>query len=264
MIPNSFDHFQDRVSPIHRADPRAKVVITLLFILATVLLPDGAWLAFALSWVAIFLVTKAAKLDYRLVFLRSLLILPFVFTAVTVLFSTEGTILLSWQIGSWTITISDAGVVRFASIVIRSWLSVQAAVLLTATTQFPDLMHALSHLRVPTVLVGIISFMYRYIFVLVDEALRLIRARQARSARLTNTGTHGGSVVWRARVTGNMVGQLFIRSLERSDRVYNGMLARGYQGYLLTMNPHVMRRMDWIFLATAVTAILLIQLIGRI
>ena len=264
MIPNNFDHYQHRISPIHQFDPRAKVVITLLFILATVLLPDGAWLPFVLSWVVIFLVTKVARLDYRLVFLRSLLIVPFIFAAGTVLFSTEGSTLLSWQMGTWTVTISDTGVVRFVSIVIRSWLSVQAAILLTASTQFPDLMHALSHLHVPMVLVGIISFMYRYIFVLVDEALRLLRARQARSARLPHTGTHGGSVVWRAKVTGSMVGQLFIRSLERSDRVYNGMLARGYQGHLLTMNPHVMRNKDWMFRGTAVIAIFLIQLIAYI
>ena len=205
-----------------------------------------------------------AQLDYRLVFLRSLLIVPFIFAAVTILFSTEGTPLLSCPIGAWTVTISDAGVVRFVSILVRSWLSVQAAILLTATTQFPDLMHALSHLHVPMVLVGIISFMYRYLFVLVDEALRLIHARQARSARFANTGAHGGSLLWRAKVTGSMVGQLFVRSLERSDHVYNGMLARGYQGRLMTMNPHVMQRKDWLFLVTAVTIILFLQLIGRI
>jgi cobalt/nickel transport system permease protein len=90
--------------------------------------------------------------------------------------------------------------------------------------------------------------MYRYLFVLVDEVTRLLRARAARSAQLP--GRKGGrTLAWRAGVAGGMAGQLFIRSLERSDRVYQAMLARGYQGTLLTMNPHVMRPLDWAVLS---------------
>jgi cobalt/nickel transport system permease protein len=48
------------------------------------------------------------------------------------------------------------------SILIRSWLSVQMAILLVAVTRFPDLIHALEHLRVPAVLTTIIAFLYRY------------------------------------------------------------------------------------------------------
>lgn len=153
--------------------------------------------------------------------------------------------------------------VRFASIVIRSWLSIQGAILLTATTRFPDLMHALRHLRAPRLLVAIISFMYRYLFVLVEEAMRLLRAREARSAQTVgNQG--GGSVLWRAKVAGSMVGQLFIRSFERSERVYNAMLARGYRGQLMTMNPHELTRRDWVGLGTAVFLLILIQIIGSL
>ncbi len=62
-----------------------------------------------------------------------------------------------------------------------------------------------------------ISFMYRYLAVLSDEASRLVRARASRSADLTGHG--GGSIRWRAGVVGGMVGSLFIRSYERSERV---------------------------------------------
>ncbi len=264
-MPHNFEYYQPRDSFIHQLDPRVKLTLTLFFILATVLLPDGAWLPFILSWGVILVTTKIAQLNYKMVFKRSLIILPFLLAAVTVLFATNGTTLLSWQIGSWTVAITVEGLIRFVSILIRSWLAVQTAVLLTATTQFPDLMHALSHLHVPMILVGIISFMYRYLFVLVDEVMRLLRARQARSARLPNAaGQHGGSLVWRAKVAGGMVGQLFLRSLDRSDAVYNGMLARGYRGQLLTMNPHMMKKEDWLFLGTAVTVILLIHVSSRV
>jgi cobalt/nickel transport system permease protein len=147
--------------------------------------------------------------------------------------------------------------------VIRGWLSVQLAILLTATTRFPDLMHALRHLRVPPILVAIVSFMYRYLFVLSEEATRLLRARDARSARVPAL-RGGGSVVWRARVAGNMAGQLFLRSYERSDRIYSAMLSRGYAGQLLTLNPHRMRPRDWSAAALASVVLLLLQWIGHL
>ncbi len=264
MHVNTFDRYEAGSSPLHQLDPRVKVVFTLLFIVSNVLLPDGAWLAFVAAWLILLLVNRTAHFRFGYLFKRSFIALPFALAAVTVIFTQPGEPLASWVWGSRTIIISDAGLIRFVSIVIRSWLSVQAAILLTATTQFPDLMHALRHLKVPSILISIISFMYRYLFVLVDEALRLLRAREARSARLVNDGKHGGTVFWRAKVTGNMVGQLFVRSFERSDKVYNAMLARGYRGQLLTMNPHVMTRRDWLFLGLGLVLIVALQLIGHI
>ena len=264
MHVNTFDRYLAGSSRIHQLDPRVKVVLTLLFIISNVLLPDGSWLAFLAAWLILLVANRAAHFSFGYLFKRSFIALPFALAAITVIFVQPGNPLASWTWGSRTITISDAGVIRFASIVIRSWLSVQAAILLTATTQFPDMMHALRHLKVPAILISIISFMYRYLFVLVDEAMRLLRAREARSARLVNDGKHGGTVFWRAKVTGSMVGQLFVRSFERSDKVYNAMLARGYRGQLLTMNPHVMRQPDWLFLALGVATIVVLQVISRL
>jgi cobalt/nickel transport system permease protein len=263
MQTNTFDRYQEGKSPIHQLDPRVKVVVTVLFILSNVLLPDGAWLAFLLAWGLILLTSVLAGLGLDYAIKRSFVALPFALAAVTVIFNLPGKPLFTWDLGPWQLVATDAGMVRFASIVVRTWLSVQMAILLTATTQFPDLTHALHHLRVPKLLVAIISFMYRYLFVLTDEAMRLMRAREARSARSTAGGA-GGSIVWQARVTGNMVGQLFLRSYERSDRVYNAMLARGYSGQFLTLNPHLMRTTDWAIGAMAVAILILLQVIGRL
>ncbi len=259
---STFDRYQQRTSPVHQLDPRVKVVVTVLFIISNVILPDGAWWAFLLAWGFLLLLNRLAQFRFSYLFKRSFIALPFAMAAVTVLFTIPGETLTSWTLGSRTLTITDGGLVRFVSILLRSWLSVQMAILLTAVTQFPDLMHALHHLRVPGVLVSIISFMYRYLFVLVDEAIRLLRARDARSARLVNDGKLGGTVWWRAKVAGNMVGQLFVRSFDRSDRVYNAMLARGYRGQLLTMNPHIMTRFDWQGAAAGLLALIFIQLVG--
>ena len=263
MHVNTFDRYESRESLIHRLDPRVKVVVTVLFIVSNVLLPDGAWLAFLLSWGLVLLANALAKLELTYVFKRSFVALPFALAAVTLIFTIPGHPLLTLTLGSWQLTATDAGLIRFVSIVIRSWLSVQMAILLVATTQFPDLMHALRHLRVPALLVAIVSFMYRYLFVLADEALRLLRARDSRSAYLPSYKS-GGTVAWRARVVGNMAGQLFVRSFERSDRVYNAMVARGYTGHFLTLNPHFMRSSDWAIGALAIAVLLIFQIVGRL
>lgn len=256
---NTFDHYQQSSTWVHNLDPRVKVLVAILFIVSTTLLPDGAWLAYLLSWVLVMIIGLAAHIRPWFLIKRSLLVLPFILAAVTVAFTLPGTVVWHGPLG---LTISDAGLVRFLSILCRAWISVQMAVLLTATTRFPDLLHALRHLRIPAIFVSILAFMYRYLFVLADEVARLMRARAARSAKLP--GQHAGrSVWWRAAVAGQMVGQLLVRSMERSDRVYQAMLARGYQGELLTMNPHVMVSFDWLVLSTALLGLLLLQAAAR-
>jgi cobalt/nickel transport system permease protein len=247
---DAFDSYVPGKSRVHRLDPRVKLVTCLLFILSVVLLPDGAWAGLGAAWLIVLGTGALAGMDLRLLLKRSLVALPFALAAVTLPFTLPGEPVASWQIGGTVISISDAGLLRFGGIVVRSWLAVQAAVLLTATTHFPDLIHGLRHLRVPDLITGILSFMYRYVFVLADEALRLLRGRAARSAA-GPAGASGPPIRWRARVAGGMVGQLFLRSLDRSDRVHYAMQSRGYAGELLTMNPHHMTRTDWLALALA-------------
>jgi cobalt/nickel transport system permease protein len=268
---NLFDRYQQGSSPVHRLDPRVKVVVAFLFILSTVLLPDGAWFAYLLSFGVLLAISLASKLGAGFALRRSFIVLPFVLVAVTLVFTLPGEPVFSWTIWRWQLTATDTGLLRFTSILLRSWISIQMAILLVATTPFPDLIHAMRHLKIPGVLVSIISFMYRYLHVLVDETLRLLRAREARSARLLELPGErgrkirpGGSLTWRARVAGNMVGQLMIRSLERSERVYNAMVARGYSGNLLTLNPHVMTTDDWLLGTLMVLSMAVIQVIARL
>jgi cobalt/nickel transport system permease protein len=227
------------------------------------LLPDGTWLAFLFTWGYIIFISTVARIDIIYVFKRSLIAIPFALAAITVLFNLQGEILFSFQFIGRTLQITDSGVIRFISILLRSWLSVQAAILLVSTTQFPDLVHALRHLRVPRVLLTIISFMYRYMYVLSDEVIRMLRARDSRSAWIPGK-KGGGTLFWRTRTAGNMAGQLFLRCYERSDRVYHAMLSRGYRGELLTINPHTMKDRDWNYLLIAITCILTIQFTGQI
>mgnify|MGYP001002969955 CR=1 FL=1 len=259
---DAFDRYHDHDSFIHRLDPRVKVVVTVVFIVSNALLPDGAWFAFGFAWLFLLLCNLLSKLGYAYTLKRSIIALPFAFIAITVLFSIPGNPLSTFHFLMWDFTITDAGLLRFVSILIRSWLSVQMAILLVAVTHFPDLIHAFEHLRVPAILTTIIAFLYRYLFVLTDEVFRLLRARESRSAAAAGSRS-GGGVLWRAKVAGNMAGQLFLRSYERSDRIYNAMLARGYTGHLYTLNPHEMKSKDYYATAFAIAVIFLMQLIGR-
>jgi cobalt/nickel transport system permease protein len=133
------------------------------------------------------------------------------------------------DVGPITLSISEEGLRTFATIALKSWVSVQAALLLAFTTPFTELIDGLRELRLPRVMVAIIGFMYRYLGVIGEEAGRMNRARAARSADRGDRRA-GGTIRWRARVTGMMVGSLFLRSYERSERVYAAMLARGFDG----------------------------------
>jgi cobalt/nickel transport system permease protein len=224
-------------------------------------------------------VIVASRLGVGFVQRRAAVALPFALAAVTVVFSVPGRPLLAVRILGRQLALTDAGLIRFVSILLKSWLSVQAAVVLTASTPFPALLQAMRSLRVPRVLVTIAGFTYRYLFVIGDEALRLMRARAARSSvlspskgdvlRLPKDGAlslskGGANVFWRARVTGGMVGSLFLRSLERSERIYDAMLARGYDGEVRSLRPPVLRSRDVVVALPIILALAAIQVLARL
>jgi cobalt/nickel transport system permease protein len=188
--------------------------------------------------------------------------LPFMLAALPLIFTRPGDPLATITLGPLVLTISGEGLRQFTTIALKSWISVQAALLLSFTTAFPDLVEALGRLRVPRLLVAIIGFMYRYLAVLAGEAGRLNRARASRSAVVEGRG--GGSVAWRARVVGGMVGSLFLRSYERSERVYAAMQARGFDGEFRTMSGRPLARADWVAFAVVAAAIAAFIVAGQL
>jgi cobalt/nickel transport system permease protein len=258
---HSLDGYRPGTSFVHRLDARVKLVLVVLFIVATALTPDGAWLAYALLVGLVLGVTVASQLGVGFVQRRAVVALPFALAAVTVVFSTPGRPLLASRVLGWELAVTDAGLVRFISILLRSWLSVQMAVILTASTPFPALLQAMRSLRVPKVLVAVAGFTYRYLFVIGDEALRLRRARAARSGALGGRGGRG--VSWRARVAGQMVGNLFLRSVERSERIYDAMLARAYDGEVRSLRPPVLHWRDVLIVLPFGLALVVVQVLAR-
>lgn len=222
---------------LHRLDARVKVVVALLLILGILLTPERAFPAYPLLWALLGSLAAVSRISaWRLARLGGLA-LPFALASATLPFTLPGHTVVTIA----GLPVSDAGLVRFVSILLKSWLSAQAALLLALTTPFTDLLGAFASLRVPETLIAIVGFMYRYLYTLGDEAERLLRARAARSAAAPGRKS-GGSLIWRARAAGGMVGSLFLRSYERSERVYAAMLSRGYDGRVRVLGAPPLRR----------------------
>ena len=224
------DRYLEGSSWFHSADARIKLVMALGFIFATTSIPPGKWIGFAAMLALVWLAAGISRVGLLRVFLRSLVAIPFILIALPTVFTKPGLPLFELNLALFTLTGTLEGLDFFLSVLLKSWASVTAAVVLTATTPPLRLLEALRALRVPAILVAIVMLMYRYLFVLVDEAQSLMRARTARSAAIGPKS--GGSLVWRAKSAGGMAGSLFIRTLDRSERIYMAMLARGYDGTL--------------------------------
>ena len=263
MHADLFDRYRQGGSILHRLEARVKLIALIVFILSNALLPDGAWFGFLLAWVCLLAMCQLSGLGAFFTLRGSLIALPFALAAASAIFAPTGHALAHWRLLGLELVPTDIGLLRFGSILARSWLSVQMGILMVTVTPFPDLIHAMEHLHFPKMLSTIIAFLYRYLFVLADEAFRLLRAREARSGSMAGYKA-GGTLLWRATAAGHMAGQLFLRSYDRSDRIYNAMLSRGYSGNLRTMRPHIFRASDWAALGIVAVAIVLIQAIGRI
>ncbi len=256
------ERFQAGDSLLHRLEPRTKLLATVAFIFAATLTPAGRWEV--LGGLAILLAAGVTlgTLSPLLVLRRSALALPFVLAAVPLLFTREGDELFTVPVLAWRWTASEAGLEAVLTILAKSWLSVSAAVVLTSTTPATELLHALRGLHTPRIIVATVSFMYRYIFVIGDEAQRLVRARQSRSA--SADGGSGGSIGWRAHILGNMIGSLFLRSYERAERIYDAMRSRGYDGELRSLATTSLRWADYAALALVLGLLAALETYARL
>ncbi|UCD08186.1 MAG: cobalt ECF transporter T component CbiQ [Dehalococcoidales bacterium] len=234
------DQYSDIDSYFHRLDARTKLIYTFVFILLVVLTPPDSWLLLGFYALITVILILTSKLPPVYVIKRSLVVMPFVILiAVFTPFFKEGEVIGSTRIWIWDISVTETGVLVFRNVLAKAWLSITSLIWLTATTKITHILYALERLHFPRVLVMILSFMYRYIFVIVDEVMRMKQARDSRnigSKRLRNM-----------RTIGNMIGTLFVRSYERSERVYNAMTSRGFDGQVRVMEQLQFSRADVIF-----------------
>lgn len=216
------DRYSNLGSLIHRLDPRTKLIATIAFILVVVITPISKWPAFVAYFIFVSTLILASRLPPLFVAKRALLIVPFVLMIGIFNIFRPGEPMVTFHLWHWQVSITREGLLVLQNISTKALISSLALVLLSSTTSFSNLLRGLQMLKMPKVLVMTLSFGYRYMFVLVDEAMRMWRARESRN--------FGGRWIWRVRTIGNMIGTLFIRSYERGERVYAAMLSRGYEG----------------------------------
>ncbi len=255
------DPYQPRNSLIHALDPRIKLTLAIAFILTVALMPFGAWALYGLLLAISLSVILLSELGVGSVLKRSVLALPFVLAAAPLVFN-GGPPELANVPAFGGISISAPGVSRFVSIAIKSWLSLQMAIVLSAATSFPDLLLAMRAIRIPRLFVATFGLMWRYLFVLADEAQRMLRARSSRSGVSADSARRarkiGGTIVWRARVAGAMAGSLFLRAIERGDRIYLAMASRGYDGEARAFPAPPIPRAQWVTLFGMLAALALL------
>ena len=234
------DRYSDLDSLIHSLDPRTKLITSLAFIVAVVLTPVSNWRVFAFYFCLIAALLIISKLPPLYVLKRSLVIFPFVLLiAIFIPFFKSGEVAGSYNIWLWQVSVTYDGLLILANVVVKAWLSILSLILLSATTKFTELLKGLRQLGVPKIIVLILSFMYRYVFVLVDEVMRMRRARDSRN--------FGGSRLHQLRTIGNMIGTLFIRSYERGERIYAAMLSRGFDSNVRSLRQLSFKRVDAYF-----------------
>lgn len=201
---------------LHALDPRAKLLVTLLFLIAVLSLPLQHLAGLILFLVYPIISCSMAGIGYGSICKRSLIILPFIlFIGIfNPIFDRQ----VVFYIGSVGIT---AGWISFLSILLRGLLSVQAVFVLIFSTGFYNLCRGMQKLGIPVLFTTQLLFVYRYLFVLLQEALNMERARASRSF---------GRKSYTFRLWGIFIGQLLIRTIERSERIHRAMLSRGFTG----------------------------------
>lgn len=225
------DRWSRGSSPLHQRDPRAKLAALLVFLIALSTTPPAAQAAFAAY--AILLVSAAyiARLPIRGLAGRAALVLPFSATFA----------LLTWWSG-------DS--LRALALAEKSFLSGVAALLLVGTTPLTGWTAALESWHAPRMLILVIQFVYRYLFVIAEQAQRM------RWAALCRGSHHGGF-----RSAAGLLGVLFARSWQRADGIYHAMLARGFRGRFVPATPAPFGASDALFFSACLAGCLAIRIL---
>lgn len=229
----ALDTLAGRETCIHRLDPRAKVVTTLAFLLCVV--SFGKYETSGLLPLIIYplVLITLGQLPTAFLLKKLLIVAPFAFFIGIFNPFIDREVL--FHLGPLAIS---GGWVSFASIMLRFTLTVSVALILIATTSFSGVCMALGKLGAPRVFVVQLLLLYRYLFVLVDEGIRMVRARSLRSF-----GRRGMGMT----VLGHMLGQLLLRTLDRAQRIHLAMRCRGFTGEIHLLQQYRIGRAEVLF-----------------
>lgn len=204
-------------SPVHRLASEVKIVAMFAFVAAVIATPTREVWAFGALAAILAVAVGLAELPTAFFLKRLSIELPFVIFALAMPFVGVGPYV---EVGS--LSLSVPGLWGAWNVLAKATLSVGASVVLSATTEVPDILAGFDRLRAPRLLTAITGFMIRYLEVVVSE---LGRVRTAIAARLGNLSRRQ-----EAATLASVAGTMFIRAYERGERIHQAMLARGYRG----------------------------------
>jgi cobalt/nickel transport system permease protein len=210
------DLLANGTTSLHRLDSRAKVLVTGIFIVTVV-----SFSRYDLAALLPFFIFPAAmiaigRLPALFIMKKIALLCPFVLIIgiFNPLFDRE----IIVHLGFFGIS---GGWISFISIVVRSLLTVGAAMILVGVTGFTAICQALERMGLPRAFAVQLLFLYRYIFVLAEEGRRSSMARQMRSFGKKGLGLASFS---------SLIGHLLLRTWQRAERIHMAMIARGFTG----------------------------------
>lgn len=218
----------DRLNIWQTLAVHTRVLCIFALVFAIALTPNGKWWTWGIYAIATLPILYWSQVNWRELSRR--MAIELAFSSVILLgtvFRGGGVTLWQWE---W-LQITSNGLIILGSVTIKAFLSLLVLNILTLSTSIPLLLQALVILKMPPLLVSIFASMYRYIGVLTNEFKAMRRAATSRNFAPKNLyNLRRSDRHWQRQVLGNMLGMLFIRTYDRGDRIYQAMLARGYQG----------------------------------
>jgi cobalt/nickel transport system permease protein len=204
MIDDWVGHYHSRrESVVSRLPAGLKLGVALGMIVGTVLAPPGAIGWYVSMAVVLGLTVALSRVPVLFLLKRLAWLSPFVLGVALV------NALQPAARGGWE------------TVAVKSTICLLTVIVVSNTTPFSGVLRVLREARVPGLLITTIALMHRYLFVLVEEAERMRRARASRTFR------RGRGARWQTLST--VVGQLFVRASERAERIYDAMCARGWK-----------------------------------
>ncbi len=242
------DKFAYLKSPLHSWDPRVKIVSLSILIFSIVLLQDLRIISLGLT-LAIILVFLS-KIPFSFVFVHLRWVLFFVLALFVVISLTvPGNLLMKYSF----LSISREGVELSCLISLRAISAVLLIFPMMGTTRFNLTLKALQKMKIPDKLIQLLMFTYRYIFLFLDEEKRVFIGASSRGfVRRVNLSS--------LKTIANLVGMLLVHSFERTERIRDAMVSRGYNGKLKILYEFTLSPKDFIKASLIMAASLLLNL----
>lgn len=207
------DRFSCGNTGIHRLDARIKIGAFLVYQICVLSWPPQEITGLLPFFLFPVCVIRLAGLPLGYLLKRTLWLLP-----VAVMIGLFNPLVDRTPMGEWFGIPVTQGMISFISIILRCMLTILGAFTLLASTGFAPLCRGLRQLGAPRILITLMTFLYRYAFILVDECQHMLMAFRSRQ---------GGSGPIPLSTWGAMAGQLLLRTFGRAERIYQAVLCRG-------------------------------------